>query len=133
MNRTRSWFPLCLRRGGVALLALGLILLAGCSRFESGVEPLPDSTFTRLLIEFQLAAARQEIKAPYPSGLRDSILAGYGVSEARFDSTLRYYSHRPKALRTLYEGVIDSLRSLQYGESGTMPSDIRDSLAQRAR
>jgi hypothetical protein len=111
--------------------ALAVCLLAGCSRFSSDPRPVPDSTFTRLLTELHLAAARRDLDAPYPPDLRDSVLARYGVRKAAFDTTLQYYSRRPEAFKALYQSVIDTLRALQRGPG--VPSGVPDSLVQSGR
>ena len=117
---------------GESLLAVmcGLGLLAGCSGFSPDEEPLPDSTFTRVLTEFHLAKTRHSLDVPYPPGLRDSILARYKVAPSEFDATLDYYSRRPKALEALYQTVIDTLQALQRpGRDNGRPGAVPDSLS----
>lgn len=114
---------------GTLLLGGVLGLLSGCSGFSPD-EPLPDSTFTRVLTEFHLAKARHSIDAPYPSNLRDSIFARYEVHPSEFEATLQYYSRRPKAFETLYRSIIDTLQALQYsGREGGRPGSVPDSVA----
>jgi len=113
-----------LRRGLLGVV-VGLGLLAGCSGFSSGEEPLPDSTFTRVLTELHLAKSRYTADAPYPRGLRDSIFARYDVRSAEFDATLHYYSRRPEALESLYQSVIDTLQARQ---APSRPTGLPDSI-----
>lgn len=94
------------------LLVIGMLI--GCSRFSGDSRPIPDSTFVRILTEIHITNARHELDAPYPRGLRDSVLARYGVRPRDFDSTVKYYSRRPNAFKELYQPVIDTLQSLQY-------------------
>lgn len=112
-----AFFPSAsILRGGTGLLMglLGLGALGGCSGFSSDAQPIPDSTFTRILTELHLAEARDNLdEAAYPRALRDSIFARYGVQPADFDATLDYYSRRPEAFEALYQPVIDSLEALQ--------------------
>lgn len=117
MNR----LPLCprvrsSRRVGLllALIVVGLGLLAGCARFSSERERLPDSTFARVLTELHVVAARHDLDAPVPRGLRDSVFTQYGVSAADFDSTVQYYTRRPEDFKELYQPIIDTLQALQY-------------------
>lgn len=124
-----------------AVLGVALGLLAGCSGFSSEKAPLPDSTFAQVLTEIHLAEGRYSTDAPYPSGLRDSILARYDVRPSEFDATLHYYTHRPRAFRTLYQSVIDTLQALEFSkrrlavpdslrslEDAERPKSLRDSL-----
>lgn len=132
VSTSRLLSPSACRAGWSLLVAaLGVCLLAGCSRFSSDPRPVPDSTFTRLLTELHLAAARRDLDAPYPPGLRDSVLAQYGVRKAAFDTTLQYYSRRPEAFKALYQSVIDTLQALQRGPG--VPSSVPDSLVQSGR
>ena len=114
---------------GLLAVVCGLGLLASCSGF-SPEEPLPDSTFTRVLTEYHLAKTRYSLDAPYPPGLRDSILARYGVAPSEFDAALDYYSRRPKAFNALYQSVIDTLQALQRpGRGNGRPGTVPDSLS----
>lgn len=123
--------PSVLVPSGLGLLGvvLSLGLLVGCSSVTSDEKPLPDSTFTRVLTELHLARARQNMEAPYPSGLRDSIFARYDVRPADFDATLHHYSRRPEAFGTLYQSIIDTLQALQRpGQRQPGPESIPDSV-----
>lgn len=113
---------------------LGFSVLTGCSGDPPSEQRLPESTFTQVLTELQLAAVRQSQTSASPSGLRDSILAHYDVPTSDFDATLRYYSRHPKAFEALYQTVIDTLQALQYPEKGrTIPQGVPDSLYQKRR
>ncbi len=107
---------------------LCLFLLPGCSRFSDDTPPVPDSTFTRVLMEMHLMEARSTLEPPLPPGLRDSILARYDLQPEEYEATLEHYSRNPQAFETLYQKVIDSLRSTR----NTMregPATIPDSLS----
>lgn len=96
------------------VLVLGLALVAGCARFSSDPQRLPDSTFARVLTELHVVAARHDLDAPVPPSLRDSVFTHYGVSAADFDSTMRHYTRRPQSFKELYQPIIDTLQALQY-------------------
>ena len=112
----------------------GLVLLMGCSGFSAGDEPLPDSTFTRLLTELHMASIRQSQDVATPPGLRDSILARYDVEPSEFEATLRHYTRRPDRLETMYQTVIDTLQALRRPDRRRPDSrSIPDSLEDRSR
>lgn len=114
-------------RGRGLVLVLCFLLLIGCSRFSDDTPPVPDSTFTRVLMEMHLMEARSTLEPPLPPGLRDSILARYDLQPEEYEATLEHYSRNPQAFETLYQKVIDSLRSTR----NTMregPGTIPDSL-----
>lgn len=102
--------------------------LSGCSSFSSS-PPLPDSTFSRLLMEMHLVSARASRETALPAGIQDSILRRYRVDPEAFDATLRYYSRRPARLDALYDGVVDSLNALEQRSRyrGTAPGNARPS------
>ena len=129
------WPPSFLPHPGRGLIgiAIGLGLLAGCSGFSSGEEPLPDSTFTGVLTELHLAKSRYTADAPYPQSLRDSIFARYNVRAAEVDATLEYYSRRPKAFGALYQSVIDTLQALQSAGRPPTPPDTTRADDRRAK
>lgn len=114
-------------RWGLFGIILGLGVLAGCSGFSSDDQPLPDSTFTRVLTELHLATARKTAEVPYPSSLRDSIFARYDVQPTEFDATMEFYSRHPEAFESLYQSVIDTLRTLRY-PTRRGPQGVPDSL-----
>lgn len=121
--------PTCTIQWALLGAVLGIGLLAACSGNSRSEKRLPDSTFTQVLTEFQLAAVRKSQTNSPPQGLRDSILAHYDVPGSDFDATLRYYSRRPKAFEALYQTVIDTLQALQYSDKGrTIPEGVPDSL-----
>jgi len=119
-----------LRRGLLGVV-LGLGLLAGCSGFSSAEEPLPDSTFTRVLTELHLAESRYTTNKPYPQDLRDSIFARYDVQPSEFDATLEYYSRRPETFGALYQSVIDTIQALRSSYRPTGPPDSVDTRGRR--
>jgi hypothetical protein len=95
-------------------LLLGLpIVFSGCRSFPGDDPPLPDSTFTRVLVDLHLTTARGERLSSLPSGIEDSVFARHGVRREEVDATLRYYARQPEDLETLYNGVIDTLSALQ--------------------
>ncbi|MFB6248860.1 MAG: DUF4296 domain-containing protein [Salinibacter sp.] len=101
--------------------------LSGCSSFSSSSPPLPDSTFSRLLMEMHLLSARASREGPLPAGIQDSILRRYGVQPETFDATLRYYSRRPAQFDALYDGVIDTLNAFEQRSRyrGGAPKNVR--------
>lgn len=106
-----SWWPL-----PPVLLTVLLLTLAGstaCSTFSADDAPLPDTTFTQVLIGLHLSEARNAHVGAIPSGLRDSVLARHGVSRRDFETTLHYYSRHPDAFEGLYDTVLDSLNALE--------------------
>jgi hypothetical protein len=112
------------------LLLCALVALAplpACSSFSSSSPPVPDSTFSRLLVEMHLLSARASRDGQLPAGVQDSILRRYEVRPEAFDATLRYYSRRPSQLDALYDGVVDSLNALEQRSRyrGTAPESAR--------
>lgn len=96
-----------------ALLA-GAVFLGGCSSFSPEEPPVADSTFVRVLTEFHLVAAREQINQDSSLvGVRDSILKTYGVTQAELEAAMDYYDERPAAYELLYGAVLDSLNAYQ--------------------
>lgn len=96
------------------LLLLGSpAVLSACSSFSTGDAPVPDSTFSEVLVELHILSARHRRGLEPPPGLRDSVFQTHGVDSTDFRRTLQYYSRHPKELETIYDGVIDSLRALE--------------------
>ncbi len=121
-------------RWGVFGVAIGFGLLMGCSGFSTDDEPLPDSTFTRVLTELHMASSRQSGDTPTPPGLRDSIFARYNVEPSEFEATLRHYTRRPDRFEAMYQTVIDTLQALRYpNRSGTTPQGVPDSIQNRSQ
>ena len=115
-----------------AVLSAGVIV--GCSGDSRSEKRLPDSTFTQVLTELQLAAVRQSQAASSSTDLRDSIFAHHNVAASDFEATLRFYSRHPKAFEARYQTVIDSLQALQYSRgSREIPQTTPDSLYQKRR
>jgi hypothetical protein len=98
------------------IVAAGLLAgaagLGGCSALTSEAPPVADSTFVETMVELHLLRARHEF---YRDGrqdleaLRDSVLLRHGLTEARFEAALRYYSKRPEAYEALSTAVVDTL------------------------
>ena len=118
-------------------LLLGLFLslpvvFSACSSLSDDEPPLPDSTFTRVLVDLHLTTARGERFSSLPPGIEDSVFTHHGVRAEEVDATLRYYTRHPKALESLYNGVIDSLNALQTRlRSQRSPSSPPDSTRRR--
>lgn len=103
-----------LRAYGWMAALIGAVLLGGCSSFTAEEPPMADSTLVRVLTEFHLASAREQIQNDSSLvGLRDSILSTYGVTEAELQSAIDYYDERPGAYESLYGAVLDSLNAYQ--------------------
>lgn len=105
------------------VLVLGVVFLSGCSVFSSERPPLPDSTFTRVLVESHLMTARSRLDTAFPTSLPDSILQRHDVQRDDLDATLRYYSERPAAFSSLYDGVIDTMNAIQQERSRRLSTD----------
>lgn len=99
----------------IGSVAIGVMLSTGllaCSSFSPDEPPLPDSTMVEVLTELQLAEARARTYGDVDFAvLRDSVLLHYGVSDARFESALHYYSERPSAYLPIHTAVEDSLET----------------------
>ncbi len=97
----------------VAALA-GVLMLGGCSSFSPEEPPVADSTLVRVLTEFHLVAAREQIQNDSTLiDLRDSILQTYSVREAELRAAMAYYDERPGAYESIYSDVLDSLSAYQ--------------------
>lgn len=105
----------------LAALLSGL-LVSGCSSFSPEEPPIPDSTFVRVLTEFHLASARAQTDQDSLPGVRDSILARYGVDETHLQAAIDYYSERPAAYESLYDAVLDSLSAYESELRRPLPS-----------
>ncbi len=106
----------------------------GCSGFSAGDEPLPDSTFTRVLTELHVASSRQSQDVATPPSLRDSIFARYDVEPSEFEATLRHYTRRPGRFESMYQTVIDTLQALRRPDRRRPDSrSLPDSLQNRSR
>ena len=118
-------------RALIVPLFIGLLLPLGtsCSPFSSSPPPIPDSTFSRILVELHVLSARGRQESPVPVQVRDSILHHYGVDSSDFEQTLGYYSRRPEDFASLYNTVIDSLNALRSMlQKQAVPSRTRDSV-----
>lgn len=116
----------------LCFLVSGSYLLGGCS-LASKDPPLPDSTFSRVLVDIHLLSARKNRPAALPPGLEDSLFTHHGVQREDFRATLQYYTRRPGAFKSLYNTVVDTLKAIrtrrQYAPS--TPPGIPDSLRER--
>ena len=88
--------------------------LSACSNNAPSGAPLPDTTFSRLLVELHLLSARAvHLSGSIPSSARDSLFEHYHTDREEFKATLRHYSRHPEQFESLYRSVIDTLRSLE--------------------
>jgi hypothetical protein len=94
------------------LLVTAFLFSTACSPLTSDSPPLPDSTFTRVLVDVHFLSARQNRAAPLPPDLRDSLLAHHGVQREDVQATLRYYTRHPDDFANLYNAVIDTLKAI---------------------
>lgn len=101
----------------VGVFLLGTLFLSGCSSFSSEGPALPDSTFTRVLVETHLMTARSRLETAFPPALPDSILQRYDVDRNEVDATLRHYSEHPGEFASLYNSVIDTLNAIRQRRS----------------
>lgn len=101
---------LCSVRCLLATLAVAL-LLSGCGAL-SDAPPIPEDTFVSVMADMHLVAARHANEGSLPAGLRDSVLAAYGVSSSQFDATLTYYVEHPGAYNDVYSSIVDTLSAV---------------------
>lgn len=106
--RWRAIVPLCL-----CLLIGGSGLLSAGSLFSAGDPPIPDSTFSSVLVELHLLEGQYRRGVISHTRTRDSVFARYGVERATFETTLDYYAAHPKAFADLYTSVVDTLRAIE--------------------
>jgi len=122
----RFWIllPLCLLLAGPGL--------SGCSSGSADTPPLPDSTFSRVLVEMHLLTARATLDEDLPAGAPDSLLQQYGLEREEVEAALRYYSRRPARLDAIYNAVIDTLGALEQRTRyrSTAPPDASPSGSQ---
>lgn len=116
---------------GLFLLGLCSLGTSACSWISEKEPPLPDSTFHRMLVEIHLLTARTQQGPPPPRGVHDSLFARYDVSRDEFETTLQYYSDRPREFEELYGTVIDSLNALENRDRSSLPSTVPDSIRQK--
>jgi len=110
------------------VLLIGGLSLGGCSSFSADRPPLPDSTFTHLLIEMHLVKGRAQLPGASPLGFPEQVLRRHQVTRTEFDATMQYYSRRPGAFESLYNDVIDTLSAVQQ-----RAVDRREATADTAR
>lgn len=113
------------------------LFLAACGSPFTEAPPVADSTFVSALAELHLAEARlrsdpgprqqpsDTMRVTLPPGVRDSILAQYGIRYRSFRTTLSYYVRHPEQYAELYARVVDTLRTeretLRLGEGRSRP------------
>ncbi|MAW65429.1 MAG: hypothetical protein CMD18_04450 [Flavobacteriales bacterium] len=106
-------------------IGLFSIFLISCSSKEINLYIIPQETLIPMLCDFHIfdAAARQGVIANNRNNLvrhkhYKSILKKYNIKRAKFDSTLIYYSFRPKEHKILYEKVESELnKKLEKNQS----------------
>ena len=119
---------------GLLGVILGVVLLTGCSGFSVDEEPLPDSTFTRVLTDLHVASMRRSVDIPTSPHLRDSVFAHHNIRESEFETPLRHYSRRPDRFETLYQTVIDTLQALRFpSQRRSAPRERPDSARRPAQ
>src|SRR5687767_13000538 len=111
----------CLIRGPVLFLA-ALVLLPSCGEENAERRPayvLEEKQFVALLVDLALAESATGINIKSAMGHQiDSTynfdpLREHGVSQAQYDSTIRYYSSRPDAYKGVYDLVLVQLSALE--------------------
>ncbi|AMR25756.1 hypothetical protein A0257_00735 [Hymenobacter psoromatis] len=115
------------------MLALGLLLAAGCGRPEQVPTPanlLPKEKMTTLLVQIHLLEARVETSRLPPDSARALFLSqqrdlmwrnGVSQTDSLFERSYRYYASHGKDLDEIYAGVIDSL-SQREKKMGVKPT-----------
>lgn len=93
------------------LVAVIIAFFFGCSDSRTQRAPIEDSTLVEVLIELHLAAARAEVTHSVPTGIRDSVMATYGVDSAAFAETITHLASEPEKYGEIYSQVIDRLNS----------------------
>ncbi|MGI4738269.1 MAG: DUF4296 domain-containing protein [Janthinobacterium lividum] len=103
------------------VLALGLLLAAGCGRPEQVPMPatlLPKEKMTSLLVQLHLLEARVETSHLPPDSARALFISqqrdlmrrnGVSQTDSVFERSYRYYATNAKDLDEIYAAVIDSL------------------------
>jgi len=115
------------------VLALGLLLAAGCARPEQVPTPpnlLPKDKMMSLLVHIHLLEARIETSRLPPDSARALFLSqerdlmwrnGVSQTDSVFERSYRYYASHAKDLDEIYAGVIDSL-SQREKKMGVTPT-----------
>ena len=124
------------RRTGAGVAGVVVILwvlsLPACNPLGPQRPPLPDSTFRQVLVDLHLTTARSRLETAFPQDLPDSVLTRHGVHLEDVEASLRYYSERPGAFASLYNGVIDTLRAIREQHSRHSESSSVSDPEQRA-
>ena len=92
-----------------AIAAGALLLAGGCSESADRDRTLPDSTLIEVLMDLQLAGARQQIGHEVPPGLRDTVLARHGLDSISFLEAMAWYEAHPDEYVAVYGTVVDRL------------------------
>jgi hypothetical protein len=81
-------------------------LFTGCDPHRAGPS-MADSTAVALLADLHIAKAREDLYGSAPEGVRDSILANYGLDSTSFEGILDYYAEEPDHYAIIYADVLD--------------------------
>lgn len=113
------------------LLALSLLLAAGCTRPEEVLRPanlIPKEQMVSLLTRLHLLEARVEVSRMSPDSARALFLSqerellwqhNVPADDSTFERSYRYYATHAKDLDEIYTVVIDSLQAEQRRLGGT--------------
>lgn len=87
-----------------------MLTLVGCKDAPERDHILSDSTLVVVLADLHLADARARLPG-VPPGLRDSVLAYHGITEADFEAAMSRLSEHPDDAVNLYNSVLDRLNA----------------------
>ncbi|MEZ4701759.1 MAG: DUF4296 domain-containing protein [Rhodothermales bacterium] len=108
--------------GALSCAVFGTVLLtAGCAPGEEAPDeppPFPDSVFVDILIDLHLASARAQHWNDIGPGMKDSVLAHYGVTREQYDAAVEFYSAHPKAYLDAYNAALDELNVERFTTDG---------------
>lgn len=107
----------------VVILFTGIFLLSSCSPSEQEIE-IPDNILSQekmidVLTHSYLAEGASGINIKnvqsqqFDSTYAFNPLKDKGISKAMFDSSVVFYSQHPRALKIIYEKVLDKLSVIQ--------------------
>lgn len=110
------------------LIALILVIVAGCKRDPKPKEALKDKVFIDVLVDIHIAEGiysernRLPIDSLKSELLFESVLKKYNVTEEEMVVTSLYYSRHPREYDKVYNEVLSKLSAML--EEGNQSKDI---------